>query len=70
MTAVIICLAKVNYQENYSPPDVGRPMQVNGAFNSIEKSLVINIYYYFLIVDVFQPDSLGYIFAYFDMHNN
>ena len=41
LTAVIICLAKVNYHKIIERQKSGRPMQVNGAFYSIEKSRVI-----------------------------
>ena len=41
LTAVIICLAKINYHKIIERQKSGRPMQVNGAFYSIEKSRVI-----------------------------
>jgi hypothetical protein len=42
LTAVIICLAMVNYQKIIHHRKFRRPMQVNVAFNSIEESRVIN----------------------------
>ena len=42
LTAVIICLATVNYQKIIHHPKLWRPTQVNEVFNSFEKSCVIN----------------------------
>ena len=38
LTAVITCLATVNYQKIIDRRKLGRPMQMNGAFHSIKKS--------------------------------